>query len=165
MVTTAAVSFFILILASCFIEYSRLQSTAKVVRDAVQAAATETCAEQYADLYGGVREGYSGGYKLDGGDWSESLSTADIYARLDTSLGTKGNGPAHIKYAGSDINYKLSGLSVEITNAPFAPGRNIAGQLTCIAQVNIDMPFMVHLWDMTPLHATINVKSGYLPKF
>lgn len=166
MLLTIAVSFFLLVFASCFIEYSRLQSTTKNVRDAVQAAVTETCEEQYADLYVGVREGYSGGYKLSGEDWCESLSPADIYARLNTILGTKEEGGGIVKYAGKGINYKLSDLSAQITNAPFSPDGKHTGQLTCTAKIDIEMPFMIHLGkSITPLHATITVKSGYTPKF
>lgn len=165
MILTVAVTLFLLLLTSCFLEYSRLQSTAKRVRDAVQAAVTETCEEQYADLYNGIREGYSGGYKLSGNDWRENLSAADIYARLDASLGTKEDGGYHIKYAATDINYKLSGLSAQITNAPFTPTVKNTRQLTCTEQIDLEMPFMIHLGNMTPLHTTITVKSGYSPKF
>ena len=165
LIAAAAVFFAILVLASVFLEYSRLQSTERDVRDAVQAAVTETCEEQYANLYDGVREGYSGGYRKAGRNWSESLSPADVYARLDTSLGTRKDGSAHVKYAGTDVNYRLSGLSAQITNAPFAPGGKNTGQLACTAEIDLQMPLMVRLGNITPLHGRITVESGYIPKF
>ena len=147
------------------LEDSRLQSTAQQVRNAVQAAVTETCEEQYADVYDGVREGYSGGYRKAGRNWSESLSPADVYARLDTSLGTRKDGSAHVKYAGTDVNYRLSGLSAQITNAPFAPDGKDTGQLACTAEIDLQMPLMVRFGNITPLHGRITVESGYIPKF
>lgn len=45
-------------------EYSRLNIVGFGVRDAVQAAITQVCTDNYDQLYNGLREGYSGGYKL-----------------------------------------------------------------------------------------------------
>ncbi len=147
------------------LEDSRLQSTAQQVRNAVQAAVTETCEEQYADVYDGVREGYSGGYRSTGESWSESLSPADLYARLDTGLGTKADGNARVKYAGKEINYRLSGLSAQITNAPFAPDGKSTGQLTCTAEIDLEVPWMFHWNGVPPMHTHLTVKAGYTPKF
>lgn len=106
------VALILLFLLFSWMEFSRLQSTAQHVRDAVQASTIETCTEEYASLYDGVREGYSGGYKLSGESWRENLSAADLYARLDTNLGTKADGNARVKYAGKSVNYRLDRKSV-----------------------------------------------------
>lgn len=155
----------LLFLFFALLENSRLQSTAQQVRDAVQAAVTETCEEQYADVYDGVREGYSGGYRPSGENWNESLSPADLYARLDTSLGTEANGNTRVKYAGKSVNYRLSGLSAQITNAPFAPDGKNTGQLTCTAEIDLEVPWMFHWNGVPPMHTHLTVKAGYTPKF
>lgn len=148
-VTAAGVVFLLLFFSCALMEYSRLQSTAAHTRDALQAAVVEACTEQNAGLYDGVREGYSGGYKRSGGNWAESLSSTDIYDRLDKSLGTEKSGDAVVKYAGSDVNFRLSGLSAQMTNAPFAPDGKDTGQLTCTAEVELEVPWMFH-WDGVP---------------
>jgi hypothetical protein len=155
---------FLLFSCACM-EYFRLQSTAAYVRDAVQSAVVETCTEQYADLYAGVREGYSGGYKCSEGEWKENLSAADIYGRLNTSLGTETDGDGVVKYAGSDENFRLSGLNAQITNAPFAPDGENTEQLTCTAEIDLEVPLMFHWNGVPPLRTHLIIKGGYMPKF
>lgn len=165
LIPAIGLAFVLLLAGAAIIEALRLQSTAKAVRDAVQAATVETCEEQYADIYDGTREGYSGGYSRKSGSWSEALSPADVYARLDTGLGTRTDGGSRVKYAGSDVNYRLSGLSAQITNAPFAPSGEDADQLTCTAEVDLEVPLMLH-WDgVPPMRIHLIVKGGYMPKF
>lgn len=165
MIPAIGLAFFLLLAGCAIIEALRLQSTAKLMRDAVQAATVETCEEQYADVYDGVREGYSGGYRRKGGSWNEVLSPADIYARLDSSLGTRKESGTRVKYAGSDVNYRLSGLSARITNAPFAPSEKDSGQLTCTAEIDLEVPLMLHWQGVPPMQIHLSVKGGYLPKF
>lgn len=64
-------------------EYFRLQIIAAGVRDAVEDAIISTVNDNYAGVYHGVREGYSGGYMPYGeGEWEETLDEGDIYARI-----------------------------------------------------------------------------------
>ena len=63
-------------------EYFRLQIIAAGVRDAVEDAIISTVNDNYAGVYHGVREGYSGGYMPYGeGEWEETLDEGDIYGR------------------------------------------------------------------------------------
>lgn len=164
-VTASGVVFLLLLVSCALMEYSRLQSTTQHVRDALQAAVVEACTEQNTSLYDGVREGYSGGYRFTGGNWNETLSSADIYDRLNQSLGTQKAGNSVVKYAGSDVNFRLSNLSAQITNAPFAPGSEDTGQLTCTAEIDLEVSWMFH-WDgVPPMHTHLTVKAGYMPKF
>ena len=49
-----------------------------------------TVNDNYAGVYHGAREGYSGSYVPFGeGNWEEELSEGDIYAVLDDTLGTR----------------------------------------------------------------------------
>ena len=76
-----------LIILMCGIsEYFRLQVIAAGVREAVEDAVISTVNDNYAGVYHGVREGYSGSYVPFGeGSWEEDLNEGDIYDYLDES--------------------------------------------------------------------------------
>ena len=81
-----------LIILMCGIsEYFRLQVIAAGVREAVEDAVISTVNDNYAGVYHGVREGYSGSYVPFGeGSWEEDLNEGDIYDYLDESKLFKG---------------------------------------------------------------------------
>jgi len=59
-----------ILLISCSVyEYIRLTIIARGVRDAVQSSIISVATTNYDELYNGLREGYSGGYTLDGDNW------------------------------------------------------------------------------------------------
>ena len=74
-----------LIILMCGIsEYFRFQVIAAGVREAVEDAVISTVNDNYAGVYHGVREGYSGSYVPFGeGSWEEDLNEGDIYDYLD----------------------------------------------------------------------------------
>ena len=90
-----------LIILMCGIsEYFRLQVIAAGVREAVEDAVISTVNDNYAGVYHGVREGYSGSYVPFGeGSWEEDLNEGDIYDYLDETIGTQLSGGRHVKYA------------------------------------------------------------------
>ena len=51
------------------------------VQDAVQSAVNATSVGNYSNVYDGVREGYSGGYRFSGNSWRAAVSTGDVYGR------------------------------------------------------------------------------------
>ena len=65
----------------------RLVIIAAGVKDAVQSAVIATSVGNYSNVYDGVREGYSGGYRYSGNSWRTAVSTGDVYGRLDQLLG------------------------------------------------------------------------------
>ena len=82
-------------------EYFRLQIIAAGVKEAVEDAIISTVNDNYAGVYHGVREGYSGGYLPDGDTgWETAVSESDIYTYLDSTIGTESRGGRHIKYVG-----------------------------------------------------------------
>ena len=83
-----------LIILMCGIsEYFRLQIIAAGVREAVEDAVISTVNDNYAGVYHGVREGYSGSYVPFGeGSWEEDLNEGDIYDYLDETIGTRLSG-------------------------------------------------------------------------
>lgn len=147
------------------IEKGHLQIVDKGVRDAVQNAATAACTENYDKVYNGIREGYSGGYKITNGSWSEDVDTGDIYSKLDSVLGTRAEGDVHVKYDGSKVAYSISDLSVQMTNTPFAPDDpDHAKKFTCIAHAILTVSTGFN-WGVPPMKAPITVIAGYSPKF
>ena len=134
-------------------EGAHLNDCGQVVRSAVQDAVTTTCTENYAAVYNGVREGYSGGYKLEkNGSWSEAIDPGDVYDKLDHVLGTRKEGEAHVKNVNGREMFSLSNLEVQMTNAPFAPDGTDANKLTGVAYVTLSVP-MGFNWGNVPPHA------------
>lgn len=165
MILAAGLAILLFLGAAAVIESLRMNGTAQKIRSEVQAATVECCAEQYNNVYDGIREGYSGGYSFSGGHWSDALSPADVYARINADAGTKQEGNSVVKYAGTSVDYRLSGLSAQITNAPFAPDGTNNNQLTCTAEVDVEVPLLLHWSGIPPMHSHITIKSGYSPKF
>lgn len=158
-----ALAFFVI--SALVIECIRLNNTAYLVRNEIRTATIETCAKQYPSVYNGIREGYSGGYTISNGHWSTSLSSEDIYNWIDSTSGTRKEGDQHIKYAGTSVDYYISGLTASITNAPFAPSGAGAAQLTCTAKVDLYVPLILHWNGVPPMHKQVYVKAGYSPIF
>ena len=149
-----------------YVEYEHMDEVSLGVRDAVQSAVTAACTENYDRVYNGVREGYSGGYKLSGGNWSENIDTGDIYAKLDSILGTHSEGGEHVKYAGTQMAYSLSDLTVQMTNTPFAPedpGKE--NQFTGVAYVTLRVPFIFGWGNIPPMETRVKIIAGYMAKF
>ncbi|HEX3018020.1 MAG TPA: hypothetical protein VHP31_09230 [Caproicibacter sp.] len=143
-----------------------MQIVAQGVRDAVQSAITETCEDNYANIYNGIREGYSGGYKRNGDKWEENISAGDVYSRLDDKLRTHEEGGCHVKYSGETVEYRLSGLTAQITNAPFAPkNTEEKNQLTCSAEIDLEVPLSFGWQFLPPMKIHLPIKGGYTPKF
>ena len=115
-----------LIILLCGIsEYFRLQVIAVGVRDAVEDAIISTVNDNYAGVYHGVREGYSGSYLPFGdGDWEETLDEGNIYRYLDETLGTTLRGGRHVKY-GNDAG-TAGGNAPQRTACSFGSGTGTA---------------------------------------
>ena len=97
----AAVTLALLVIFCGISEYFRLQIIAVGVRDALEDAIISVVNDNYAGVYHGVREGYSGSYQPFGEDaWEETLDTGDVYGQLDRILGTQLDGGRRFKYMG-----------------------------------------------------------------
>ena len=80
-----AITLVLVILLCGISEYFRLQIIASGVREAVQDAIISTVNDNYAGVYHGAREGYSGGYQTDGSSsWEQAITEGDVYSYLDT---------------------------------------------------------------------------------
>ena len=147
-------------------EYIRLMIIAQGVRDAVQSAVISTVNDSYDDVYHGVREGYSGAYQPSVDDFEESLDYGDIYGRLDQLLGLRSEDGYHVKYAGNVVEFRLSGLSVDLKNMPFAPANpdNSKGFLAD-ATIRLEVPISFGGKSLPPMKINLKVQAKYMPLF
>ena len=85
----------------------RLITRSAGVKDAVQSAVIATSVGNYSNVYDGVREGYSGGYRYSGNSWRSAISTGDVYGRLDQLLGLQSSGEKHVKTNSDGTEYAV----------------------------------------------------------
>lgn len=147
-------------------EYMRLVIIAGGVRDAVQSAIINTVNDNYRDVYHSTREGYAAGYQPSGTSFTNSVNYGDVYAYLDKTLGLSVNGGEHIKTAGTDTEFKVYGLSVEIQNAPIAPSTPATSQ-KFIADAIIDLEVPVRFGNklLPPMRIKLKVQAEYTEMF
>lgn len=155
-----------ILLSTAVFEYSRLLIVAQGVRDSVKSAVIDVATENWDDAYAGLREGYSGGYRLSGSSWYRNVTSGNIYGRLQEVLSLKYEGGRYVKYAGSAVEYRLSGLSVSVSNAPLAPSNpNGISQLTVTGTITVEVPLSFSWERLPPMKITMRFKSVYVPKF
>lgn len=151
-------------------EYFRLNIIAVGVKEAVEDAIIATVNDNYAGVYHGVREGYSGGYLPDGDTgWEVAVSEGDIYTHLDGTLGTEQAGGRHVKYAGDTGNameFAIDSLSVTIRNAPLAPSDpSNAQRFEADAVIRLEVPVRFGGRLLPSMHITLKVQAGYIEVF
>ena len=156
----------IIIIATAAFEYIRLIIIAQGVRDGVQSAIISVSTGNYSDVYASLREGYSGGYVNNGGGFSEKVGAGDVYARLSELLGLQREGSQYVKYTSGAAEYRVSDLSINITNAPFAPSdRDAAQKFLAEATVLLEVPLSFGWAALPPMSITLRCKAGWTPKF
>lgn len=156
-----------LVLILCGVmEFFRLNIIASGVKEALQDAIIVTVNDNYADVYHGVREGYSGGYQPDGSSFSYSVNTGDIYSYMDSVLGTEEISGSHVKHSGDALEYKLSGLDVTVRNAPLAPSspRN-AQRFEADATIWLEVPVYFGGKQLPSMKIKLKVQAGYTEVF
>jgi len=159
-----------LIILLCGIsEYFRLQVIAAGVRAAVEDAIISTVTDNYAGVYHGAREGYSGSHVPFGeGYWEEELSEGDIYDYLDDTIGTTLRGGRHVKYMsdGSTLEFAIDSLEVAIRNAPLAPSDPSSAQrFEADAVVRLEVPVRFGGRLLPSMFITLKVQAGYTEVF
>lgn len=147
-------------------EYVRLMIIAQGVRDAVQSSVISVNVGNYDEVYDGIREGYSGSYRLNGGGWTAAFDRGDVYQRLDRLLGLTVAGTAHIHRASGEEEYRIYGLSLSNQNAPLAPSDPDASQkFTTDVTLTLEVPVRFGTSIMPNMKIDMKVKAGYIPKF
>lgn len=155
-----------LVLACVTFEYMRLMIIAQGVRDSVQSAIVDVATENWDEVYSGLREGYSGGYQFSGSSWSHNITSGNVYTRLQQVLGIKYEDGQYVKYTGTDLEYRLSNLKLEVENAPLAPSvpEGIT-QLNVTGAITVDIPLSFGFGHLTPLQITMKLNAKYVPRF
>ncbi len=163
---TVAITLALLIILCGVTEYFRLNIIASGVKEALQDAIIVTVNDNYADVYHGVREGYSGGYQPDGESFSYSVNTGDIYSYMDSTLGTKKMVGRHIKTVGGVTEYSLDRLDVTVRNAPLAPSypKN-AQRFEADATIWLEAPVQFGGKQITTMRIKLKVQAGYTEVF
>jgi len=161
-----AVTFALVIIMCGILEFFRLNIIASGVKEAVQDAIIITVNDNYANVYHGVREGYSGGYLPDDSSFSYSVDTGDVYGHMDSTLGTTVESGKHMKYSGDVVEYKLSGLEVTVRNAPLAPSspRNTQ-HFEADAVILLEVPVRFGGKQLPPMKIKLKVQAGYTEVF
>lgn len=161
-----AVALALIIILCGVMEFFRLNVIATGVKEALENAIIVTVNDNYADVYHGVREGYSGGYQPDGESFSYSVNTGDIYSYMDSTLGTEEIGGRHLKTAGGVQEYILSGLNVTIRNAPLAPSSPPNAQrFEADAIIWLEAPVQFGGKQITTMRIKLKVQAGYTEVF
>lgn len=162
---TIAITLIILLFIVVISEYFRLMIIAQGVRDALQDSVISTVTENYADVYHGVREGYSGGYQPSAETFQESLNYGSIYVRLADVLGMDYANGLIKASSTNELQFELYDLQVTIRNAPFASSDDENSRFEADAQIVLDIP--VRFGSSLLPNMVVNVKTtaGYTPIF
>lgn len=165
-ISTAVVAMILIVIVASGLEYLRLNVIAQGTRNGMETVITQVCTDNYDRLYNGLREGYSGGYKLNNGNWSEDVNTDNAYSIMDKQMGTRSQGASHAKYNGSTLEFQISDLSIQMTNTPFAPDDSGNEQkFTGTATYTVTVPLSFGWQNLPPLVIPMEVKAGYTAKF
>lgn len=162
--TTIALILGLLFFLCAMSEFFRLMIITQGVRDGLQQAVISVATTNYDETYRGLREGYSGGYRLAGEQWVEDLDYDDVYYRLDSLLGTVREGGYHVKKQGKSYEYRLSNLQVEISNTGLAPG-SASKNFEADARITIEIPMTFGWGRDWPLTMELRTRAAYMPKF
>lgn len=161
-----AVTLVLLLIMCGFLEFYRLKIIANGVRDAAQEAVMITVNNNYANVYHGVREGYSGGYQPDHGSFRYSIDEGDILSEMDKLLGTRVESGRHVKYAEGVLEYSISEVSVTARNAPLAPGAPEDEQrFELDAIVTLKVPVQFAGKRLPEMKIRMKVQAGYIEVF
>ncbi|MNO15958.1 hypothetical protein D3C76_56300 [compost metagenome] len=163
---TVAIVLAVLLVSCAVYEYLRLTIITAGVRDAVQSTIISVATENYSNVYPGLRQSYSGGFSRSSNRWAEQISTGDIYSQLAETLGLIPESDQYVKKAGNQLEYSLSGLTVTILNAPFAPSDpNSIQQFTAQAKIHIEVPLSFGWGHLPPMEADLPIQAVYRPRF
>ncbi len=161
-----AVTLSMLLILCGILELLRLNLIALGVKEALQDAIVVVVNDNYANVYHGVREGYSGGYTSDGSGFEEAVSDGDLYYELDKVLGTHKEGGSHVKYAEGVLEYRIADLEVHIRNAPLAPS-NPRGvpRFEAEGMITLEVPVRFAGKVFPSMRMKLKVQAGYIEVF
>lgn len=121
-------------------------------------------ARRYDDVYHAVREGYAAGWYPDGtGRWDESVDTGDVYGQLASTLGLENTGSGYQKISNGNVEYTISGLSVELSNNALSSGQSKG--YTAAVEIRLEVPVRF-LGNLLPAaEMMLHTEAKYVPVF
>lgn len=155
----------VLLMLFCTVaEFSRVWIIAQGVKEAAQQAVISTINDNYDDVYHAVREGYAAGWYPDGtGRWDESVDTGDVYGQLASTLGLEITGSGYQKISNENVEYTISGLSVELNNNALSSGQSKG--YTAAVEIHLEVPVRF-LGNLLPAaEMTLHTEAKYVPVF
>ncbi len=161
-----AVTLSLLLILCGAMEVFRLNMIASGVKEALQDGIIVTVNDNYANVYHGVREGYSGGYQPMGGSFEDTVDTGDVYRYMKKVLGLRLQSGKYVKYSGSVVEYQLSGLEVTVRNSSFAPDN--PGEIEDFqadALIYLEVPLRFAGKTLPPMKIRLKVQAGYIEVF
>ncbi|MFB0920161.1 MAG: hypothetical protein QMB62_04670 [Oscillospiraceae bacterium] len=161
---TISVTLCLLLIFCGISEYFRVTIIAQGVRDAVQESVISTINDNFNDVYHAVREGYAAGYSpTEDGAWEESIDTGNIYAQLAATLGLTSTGNGYASYAGEELEYTISELTVTLSNNGLASGESEGYLANATLVLEIPTGFAGRI--LPPVRVLLRVQAKYIPKF
>ncbi len=159
-----AIVLVLLMLFCATAEYSRIWIISQGVKEATQQAVLSTVNDNYDDVYHAVREGYAAGWSPDdSGGWDQSVDEGDVYAQLSRILELTDDGGSYVKYAAGQVEFSISGLTVEIHNNGLASGQS-AGY-TAVAELELTVPVRFVGVAFPAAQMTLHTEAKYIPLF
>ncbi|MFI3238912.1 MAG: hypothetical protein R3Y47_12950 [Lachnospiraceae bacterium] len=161
---TIALILGILLISLAMTEFFRLTIIVQGVRDTLQSSVISVATSNYDEVYNGLREGYSGGYKLSGSTWVENIDYYDVYDQLDETLGTVSSGGYHIKENEEGYEFRFNNLQIDIDNTALTPG-NADTNFEVDVSIDIEIPLSFGWSLVPPLQMEVRTKAVYMPLF
>ncbi len=144
-------------------EYIRLKIIAKGVRDGVQSSVISVVTNNWDNNYNGLRQGYSGGYILDGNSWETDIDKGTAYQDLSEHLGLQRDGSRYVKYINGEMEYVLYDLNVDVINAKFRGDKDDRFKANVTITLRVPLSFG---WDDLPdMVILLKVEAKFIPKF
>lgn len=159
-----AIVLVLLMLFCAVAEFARIWIISQGVKEAAQQAVISTVNDNYDEVYHSVREGYAAGWLPDdAGGWDESLDEGNIYGQLARILALDSTGEGYQKTVDGEVEYIISGLSVELENNGLQSGQSQG--FTALVEIHLEVPVRF-LGSLLPSASmTLHTEAKYIPVF
>ena len=151
-----------LIIFSVILQVVRVYSYAEKSKTLVQTALSESCIQNYSNVYYGMREGNTGAYVPNGnGNFSPATSTSQVDEYLVNECGFKANGSTLSKPdTGGNTLFSINDLSINVTNPS-----DESGNYKETATFTLSVPFFIASNILPDISVQLSAESGYVTKF
>jgi hypothetical protein len=161
-ILTVVIFLIIFVVASGVWEYMRLVTITREIRDAMTDATVAALAENAYNVYGGVREGYTGAYEIDAEDlWNINVVKGDLLVLTGETLGMTKAGDT-LSARAYTIKVEKFDIDVEAL-APAAPSLQLRTNATLLVGARIPHDFG---WSvLPPADVDIKVDTSFVTRF